>query len=163
MAPGTVTACTLLRGNFRQPCGFQPIGISPGAGAPRAIEAQHGAIGLADEDEAVAADAGHVRLGEAENGRGGDGRINRIAALAQHINGGKGGQRRRGGGHAVGAEGQRTSRLVEISHTLYPFSLAAKTAAKLSQAASHCGDLYCKKARKLLLPQFGTPANGWTF
>jgi hypothetical protein len=41
----------------------------------------------------------------------------------------------------------------------HPFSQAAKIAAKLSQAASHCGDLYCKKARKLLLPQFGTPAN----
>jgi hypothetical protein len=62
-----------------------------------------------------------VRLGEAENGRGGDGRINRIAALAQHINGGKGGQRRRGGGHAVGAEGQRTSRLIEISHNYILF------------------------------------------
>ena len=51
------------------------------------------AAGLGDQREAVAADAGHLRLDHGEHGGGGDGRVDGVAALAQGFDGGQ-----RGGG-----------------------------------------------------------------
>src|SRR6202023_2958404 len=52
--------------------------------------------------EQVATDRGHVRVHDAEHGVGGDGRVDRVAALAQHLRPRFGGEVVRGGNDAVG-------------------------------------------------------------
>ena len=72
--------------------------------------------GLPIERETIPADAGHMRLGDAQDRRSGDRRVDRIAAVLQHIEGGEGGERRGRRGHAVGAVGGGAAGKLEISH-----------------------------------------------
>ena len=69
-------------------------------------------FGEPDDREHVAADAGHVRLGHAQHGRGGDGGVDGVAALPQDLEAGRGGERLARRDRAVGrvdggAAGQR--------------------------------------------------------
>jgi hypothetical protein len=73
-------------------------------------------VRLGEDDEAVAADAGHVRLDHAERRGSGDGGVDGIAAFLQHGERRHGGERMRCRGHAVfgidrGATGQ-----IECAH-----------------------------------------------
>ena len=72
--------------------------------------------GLGNESEAVAADARHVRLDDGEHGGGGDGRVDGVAALAQHLDAGEAGRGMRGGAHGPAPIGERAAGRVEAAH-----------------------------------------------
>ena len=105
-----------IRADGGDAAAHQPLDGEAGGRAARAVHRDHAARRRGVEHEAVAADAGHVRLDHALHGNGGDSRVNRIAAGPEHV---EGGQRRlgmRGGGHAVLAVGRGTARKLEIAH-----------------------------------------------
>jgi hypothetical protein len=66
----------------------------------------------------VAADAGHRRLDHAEDGGGGDGGIDGVAARPEHIEGGDARLRVRSGGHPADPVGHRFPRHLEIAQCL---------------------------------------------
>ena len=127
--------------NFREAGFLQPLGIGKRCRTAGTIQPRYRAIGLADQGEAIAADAGHVGFGDTENGRGRDRRVDGIATGAQHVDSRQCGKRRRGGGHAIGGHGWRPAGLVKISHGLPSSIFAVDT----SQAASHHDGGYSKK------------------
>jgi hypothetical protein len=93
-----------------------PAELGRGRGPAGAVEGDRQSAGRGIEDEAVAADAGHVRLRHAQQRAGGDRRVDGVAAGAQHLDGRQGGERVGGRRHALDAEGGRTRRLVEVAH-----------------------------------------------
>ncbi len=82
-----------------------------------AVDRVHGTgLGVVVDEVAAPADAGGVGLGDAEGGGGGDGRVDGVAALAQHLDAGGGGLLCAAGGAAAptdttAAETARTVRL----------------------------------------------------
>ncbi|MHC2409549.1 hypothetical protein ACVJGC_002140 [Bradyrhizobium diazoefficiens] len=69
-----------------------------------------------DQREAVAADAGRLRLDHAEHGRAGHSRVHCRAALAQHLDRGQRGLRMRGRHHRVGGVNRGPAGEMEVSH-----------------------------------------------
>jgi len=65
--------------------------------------------------EAIAADAGHLRLDHAQHRDRGDRRVGGVAAGAQRLDGGKARQRMRGGGHALAGDDRRAARELKIA------------------------------------------------
>ena len=77
-----------------------------GSSRPAGLDAAHPAVALADQPEAVPADAVHVRV-DHRDGRGhGHHRLDRVAALRQHILPGRGRQGMGGGDGRMGEDGR---------------------------------------------------------
>ncbi len=97
--------------------GPQRIGVERGRRAPRAVEAEDAFLaGRLEQHEAVAADAAHRGLREAEQHRRRDRGVDGVAAVLQQPDGDLGRERVRGGGEAVAGIDQRSSRGLEIAH-----------------------------------------------
>ena len=116
-APGTVTACTLV-GSMRS---------SPDLASQAAVGARRRAAGgverdrpveprLGDQREAVAADAGHVRLDHGQHRGGGDGGIDRVAPGLQHLDGRQARRGMRRGAHRPAPVDERAPGEVEVAH-----------------------------------------------
>ena len=99
----------------------------PGRAQRRGVERRRRPAGAVEPDqplasrrlnqhEGVAAEAAGRRLGEAEQHRRRDRRVDGVAALLQQPHRDLGGQRMRGGAHAAGGIDERPSRLLEIAH-----------------------------------------------
>ena len=84
-------------------------------GAPGAVVAPDRRVRLGNDAEAVAADAGHVRLDDAEHRNGGDGCVRCGAARAQRLDGGLRCQLMRRRRHCVARDGRRAAGQVEIA------------------------------------------------
>lgn len=79
--------------NISASLAFQPVRGEPGRCMAGAVEAVELLVpGALMEHETVAADAGAERFYDAQQGRSGYGRIGGIAAIAQDIEGGRGGR-----------------------------------------------------------------------
>ncbi len=85
---------------------------------PGAVEADHViSAAKAQKRKAVAADARRLRLHHGQCRRGGDGGVERIAALAQDIDGNAGRKRVGGGRHAVAGMHGRSTWEVEVAQS----------------------------------------------
>jgi hypothetical protein len=93
-----------------------PAGLRSGRRAAGAVQPMHRAVRFGHDREAVAADAGHVRLDNGEDGAGGDRRIHRVAAVAQHRQRRGGRERVRRRRHAVLGDHRRAAGQVEWAH-----------------------------------------------
>ena len=95
----------------------EPAGIGGGRRPSGAVEGNHLAAALGrEEHEAIAADAGRLRLDDALHGAGGDRRVHGVAAVLKYPQRRHRGERVRGGGHAVHRVDGRASWEFEISH-----------------------------------------------
>ncbi len=106
-----------IRRDRRQALAEEPAELGLGGRAPRAIDGDHLAAGGGVDREAVAADAGHVRIDHRLNRNRRKGGIHRIAAGAQDIDGRQRRCRMRRRGHAALADRHRTARHHEIAIT----------------------------------------------
>ena len=97
------------------PCAISASVDARGAGAAGAVVAPDRLAGLGDHAEAVAADAGHVRLDHAEHRDRGHRRVGRIAARAQRLDRGERRQRMRGRRHALAGDDRRAARQMEVA------------------------------------------------
>ena len=105
-----------LDGDLAEPSLLIPRGRRLHRRAAGAVE-RHGRAGLRRvEHEAVAADAGHVRLGDAQHRRGGERRVDGVAAGAQHVERGERRQWVRGGRHRLAGNRRRAAGLMKIAH-----------------------------------------------
>ncbi len=96
---------------------FVPVDRGGGRCAAGAIQREHLAgAGRRIQAEAVAADAGRLRLDHAQHGGCRHRGVQRIAAGAQHIERGQRGGRHRGGGHAVRRIDRAAAGEVVIAH-----------------------------------------------
>ena len=95
--------------------GEQRLGRGRRAGAAAAVVTPGRLAGLRDDAEAIAADAGALRLDHAEHGAGGDSGIGGVAAVAQHIDRGQRGERMRGRGHAGRGDYRRAAGQLKIA------------------------------------------------
>jgi len=110
----------------RHPVLLVPVDRAGRGGAPRAVERDHAAtpLGAAPggrvQAEAVAADAGRLRLDHGQHGRRRNRRVQRVAAAAQHVECRQGGGRHGGRRHAVRREHRAAARQVEVAHRRAP-------------------------------------------
>jgi hypothetical protein len=84
-------------------------------GTARAVIAPGGLIWFSQHHEAVAADAGHVRLDDAERRASGHRSVGRVAAVSQHVDCREARQWMRRRRHAGGRNDRRAARKLEIS------------------------------------------------
>ena len=120
MAPGTVMLCGLV-GPSAVTSAARSRSIVSALGRPAgAVEGDDAARARGQEDEAVAADAGHLRLDHAERGDGGHGGVDGAGTGAQEVEGRQGRQRVRGRRHALAAIGRGPAGLVERAHLFPP-------------------------------------------
>ena len=108
----------------RQALGRQRLRRGRARGAAAAVQRQRVAPGRGVEHEAVAADAGHVGFGHALHRDRGQRRVDRVAAIHQHLEPRGRGQRMRGGDRRLARDQRRAPRLAEIPlHVpcLFPF------------------------------------------
>ena len=96
------------------------IGEAGGRPARAIIAVKFLLVGAPIEGEAIAANAGIVRLDHALRGGGGEGGIHGIAARPQNLDGEHGGELLRGGGGTLATIGNRTTRKMQISHQYPP-------------------------------------------
>ena len=124
-APGTVTVSTPRAGISLPPAREQRFARHERAGASAGIDRDEPML-LRDPHrrEHVAAHPRHHRLGHGEHGRGGDRRVDRVAAGSQHRQPGRARERLAGGDDAVRSvhhrapgSGERTLRGKERRHT----------------------------------------------
>ncbi|MHC2777594.1 hypothetical protein ACVIM7_007085 [Bradyrhizobium liaoningense] len=96
------------------PVGVRRLGRTAGAviGDDLALAAR------LDQRKTVPADAGRLRLNHAEQGRGGNGRVHRRAAIAQHLDRRERGLRVRGRDHRVGGVDRGPAGEMEVSHRI---------------------------------------------
>ena len=104
-APGTVTERGPLLAR-PAPTGSAPAGAGPAASSPTSVAV------APDQREAVAADAGRHRLGDAEHGGRGQRRVGRVAAALERPQPGRRGERLARRDHRLGRDGRRPARCV---------------------------------------------------
>ena len=98
------------------------------------VDRRHLAVTRADDHEPAAADAGRERLGDAEHARRGDGGVDGVAALAQHVDRGVGGEDVDRGGRALRADRGRlldrrlTGSTAAVAGTVSPAAVTATRA-----------------------------------
>lgn len=92
-----------------------PLQRGCGRGAPGAVEGNRRLALGGIKRKAVAADAGHMRIDDALQGDGGDGRIDGIATGAQHIECRQRGLWMGGRDHGISGHGDRFSGAREIT------------------------------------------------
>ena len=85
---------------------------------PEPLSAIGGAALGRIKHEAIAADAGHMRLDDAQHGDRGDGGVDRIAAGAQHVERGQGRERMRDAAMAMTGDGGGAAGLEKVAHAL---------------------------------------------
>ena len=103
-----------------RPAAFQ---CGPGGSASGAVEGHDPVLAPRRiKGETVAADAGRAGLNDALHGDGRDRCIHGIATVLQDIDRGQGGERMRGGSHALARHDDRTTGLMKVSHHKALFS-----------------------------------------
>ncbi len=94
----------------------EPLGAGGGGRAAGAVIGDDLVAALGrDQHEAIAADAGHRRLDDAERGGGGDRGVDRVAAGAQDVDGDQGGEGMGGCGRAALRDHRGTPRLIKVA------------------------------------------------
>ena len=76
-----------------------------------------------EQNEAVAPDAGHLRLADAEQDGRADGGVHGVPAVLEKPDRRRGGERMRRGAHPVGGENRRTAGRLEVTHGRVPRSI----------------------------------------
>ena len=110
--------------HVRHPGPREPGRVGRGGSPPRAVDPDDRPVGLANEGEAVAADARHGRLRDAQDCGRRDRRIDGVAAPLHRVERRECRLRRGGRRHRLGRVDRRTSRSLEIAHLRYPLSKA---------------------------------------
>jgi len=118
--PGNDRRQNALLGYLYQPAALEFLQ----GGAPRrtatAVQAvEFASACLVVQQETVTADAGRLRLGDAEHGARRNGGVHGVAAGVQHRQAGLGGHRLAGGDHAVGTHHHGPPRVLIITHRFH--------------------------------------------
>ena len=108
------------RRNFTDVAVDVPPGFRRARRPSRTVKRDRRRAAHREQGEAVAADAGHVRLDDTLHGDGGERGIDGVAAGSQHLEAGGRGRRMRGADHSVLANRDRSALLREITHRLEP-------------------------------------------
>jgi len=121
------------------------------AGAAGAVVAPDRLPRHVQHAEAIAADAGHLRLDHAQHRDRGHRRVGCVTARAQRLDGGKARQRVRGRGHALAGDDRRAARQLKVA-------AHGDSRVPVPKFASPCGILSCglrnQKDTSVPIPKF---------
>ena len=115
-APGTVTAYGPCEGISRWPSAASRSASAREPARPVEFSALSvSGAGIIDEREDVSANAGHRRLDDGKDGRGGHGRIDGVAAFLEHLEACRRGKRVAAGNDARGYPNTGDPRPVDVA------------------------------------------------